>query len=441
MQQPKIQVGISATPALTFRLDGDFRLDDDIVTGAFTAVCEDGIIALRGKGKYQNEFTFVPATGDESFLLENVTIGIGFHWEQQERQRFTGALKLVPEGDAVRAINIVEVEEYLRSVISSEMNSLSSVELLKAHAVISRSWLLAQIAGRGKKNTPELRTNEELVKWYDREDHTLFDVCADDHCQRYQGVTKIISPQVGQAVDATFGQVLYEGDAICDARFSKCCGGISENFELVWEPTPHPGLSAIRDWIEPTMPDAPIPDLRDETAARKWILGRPPSFCNTASDDVLTQILPSFDRATTDFFRWSEQYTQYELAAIIAAKSGIEFGRIRRLEPLQRGHSGRISRLRIVGEHRTYIVGKELEIRRWLSKTHLYSSAFTVEHDGESADGFPKHFILKGAGWGHGVGLCQIGAAVMAHQGYSYTEILAHYFKNTTLQQLYAQNG
>ena len=372
---------------------------------------------------------------EPEFALSGVTIGKGFHWERKETQRFRGELKITRGDDGMlTAINIVPLEEYLKSVISSEMSATSSSRLLKAHAVISRSWLLSQIYrdmrydGESVTEPVQIREEGEIVRWYDREDHSGFDVCADDHCQRYQGVTRQTSSAVAKAVEETRGEILsYEG-RICDARFSKCCGGVMEEFGTCWEPARHPYLQALRD-VEAETED--IPDLRNHEEARHWITSRPASFCNTSDPNLLGQVLNSYDREDTSFYRWQVVYTQEELDELVARKSGIGFGRITAIEPLERGKSGRVVRLRIVGSIREVIVGKELEIRRWLSPSHLKSSAFVVDRDEMG------NWIFKGAGWGHGVGLCQIGAAAMAAQGYDYRTILGHYFPGATLTRCY----
>jgi len=443
--QPDLQVGIMAAGKISFELNGQFQNRENMPGKLFHAVCKDEKIRLQAENGFTRSgtsFIFQPASPEDSFLLKGVTIGIDFHWEQKEDQRFRGALKLIPENGSVRAINIIPLEEYLRSVISSEMSATSSPELLKAHAVISRSWVLAQI-GKSKQQVPApssgdatQQSAEEMIRWYDREDHTRFDVCADDHCQRYQGITKIISEKASQAIRSTFGEVLVSGDEICDARFSKCCGGISENFENVWEPVVHSYLTRIADR---EARETTIPDLRGEPAADNWIRTSPPAFCNTADRQVLSQVLPGFDQSTTDFYRWKVGYTQEELSSLIREKTGTDFGQIVRLEPVERGVSARLIRLKIVGTRKTLTIGKELEIRRALSKSHLYSSAFVIDHL-EEKNGIPQKLVLTGAGWGHGVGLCQIGAAMMGEKGYSYREILAHYFSNTEIKRLYIEN-
>jgi SpoIID/LytB domain protein len=429
-----------AAPEIIFGLHGDFGSDKSDHQRVLRASLQKNQIVLTdqdGPTETGQEFSFKSSKKADFFLLKNVTIGIGFHWEQQEEQRFSGDLKLIIEAGKVRAINIIPLEDYLRSVISSEMSATSSMELLKAHAVISRSWLLAQLERSKRPQIQNRQTQNspgELIRWYDREDHILFDVCADDHCQRYQGISKIISKKANDAIETTFGQVLFGDDEICDARFSKCCGGISENFEHVWEPQTHSYLVHIRD----TGTDTGMPDLRAEQEAEKWIRSSPPAFCNTSDKKILSQVLPDFDQATSDFYRWQVTYTQKEISALIFRKTGIDFGEIISLQPIERGYSARLVRLKITGTKKTLILGKELEIRRTLSNSHLYSSAFVTDHL-EVQNGIPQRLVLTGAGWGHGVGLCQIGAAVMGENGSNYQEILSHYFKNTSLKKMYSE--
>ncbi len=443
-KEPEIHVGIMTDVHINFEPGKAYSLDKRKLSPKlkYEALIKDGqicIFADKTEISRGSEITLVSAKKDSSFLLKDVTIGINFHWEQKEDQSFKGNLKFIIEDGKVRAINIVPLEEYLRSVISSEMSATSSPDLLKAHAVISRSWLLAQIektkqlAERPGKYQSTIQSEDELIRWYDREDHTGFDVCADDHCQRYQGITKIISQKALKAVDATSGQVLMANEQICDARFSKCCGGISESFDLVWEPVHHSYLTQVIDFER--NPDYET-DLRIETAAEKWIRNSPEAFCNTNNKEVLSQVLPDFDQATSDFYRWKVTYSQDEIAELIAEKTGIDFGEIKKLEPIERGFSGRLVKLKIVGTKKTLTIGKELEIRRTLSKSHLYSSAFVIDHlDIENE--IPQKFVLTGAGWGHGVGLCQIGAAVMGEKGYSYEAILKHYFNGAELERIY----
>ncbi|MCA1758158.1 MAG: SpoIID/LytB domain-containing protein, partial [Bacteroidales bacterium] len=425
--QPGIEVGIIAREELRFLLNGAFKSEKNeaIPPGEYLAVVHANRISVSpvsGKKIEGDSFMLSPVNESSFFELKNVIIGVGFHWEQEENQRFQGALKLIPENGKVRAVNVIGLEDYLKSVISSEMSATSSAELLKAHAVISRSWLLAQIektkslkAGGGLYQTSH-ETADEIIRWYDREDHTTFDVCADDHCQRYQGITKIHSEKATQAVEETYGEVLMYDGKICDARFSKCCGGVSENFENVWEPLRHRYLTKI---VDSEFGDTTCVDLRQEDEAELWIRNKPHAFCNTTDQKILSQVLPDFDQKTTDFYRWKVEYSQKELSALIKKRSEIDFGEIIKLEPIQRGHSSRLIQLKIHGTKKTLTVGKELEIRKWLSESHLYSSAFVVDHLDEK-DGIPQKFVLTGAGWGHGVGLCQIGAAVMGEKGYSY---------------------
>lgn len=379
---------------------------------------------------------------DASFDLIDVVIGIDFHWERKETQRFKGALKFIVENGKVRAINILRVEDYLLSVISSEMSATASDELLKAHAVISRSWLLASMSTNSSEKlvTNETHTmreaaNETIVeKWYERDAHVDFDVCADDHCQRYQGITRASTAAVARAIQATRGQVLMFDNQICDARYSKSCGGVSETFENCWAPMHHPYLTKIID--NPRPPVGFSLDLNVERNADVWIRKSPEAFCNTHDKEILLQVLNNYDQETTDFYRWTQSYTQMELAELLKKRSGIDFGQIVDLVPVLRGESARMVKLRIVGTLRTVVVGKELEIRKWLSPSHLYSSAFVVDKS-NIVDGIPQQFTMHGAGWGHGVGLCQIGAAVMGAQGYVYQEILLHYFKGADLKCVY----
>ena len=379
---------------------------------------------------------FTPITADSVFEVGGVTIGVGFHWQQRQSQRFTGALELKPDGDKLIVVNHVDVEDYLRSVISSEMNAESPLEFLKAHAVISRSWVLRQIEHRTiAAKSPTNESDDEIIRWYDREDHTLFDVCADDHCQRYQGVTRVTTDIAREAVNATKGLVLMHDGNICDARFSKCCGGTTEEFETCWDDELHPYLKSFSDLL----PLRQLPDLSTEEGASQWILSRPDAFCNTSDPEILGKVLNNFDQTTTDFYRWKVKGTSTELAELILSKSGLDFGEIIDLVPIQRGPSGRLLRLKIVGTKLTKIIGKELEIRRLLSPSHLYSSAFIVEKSEEIADVNKKitTFEFSGAGWGHGVGLCQIGAAAMSVAGYNFKQILAHYYPDTTITKAY----
>ena len=402
---------------------------------------KDGKIWFNDEITDEEELLFEPVRYRESsFELNDVTIGIQFHWERKEDQTFRGSLKIIVENEKLTAINILPLEDYLISVISSEMSATSSAELLKAHAVISRSWLLAQIekgkalqeSGKVYQNITE--TPEEYIRWYDREDHQNFDVCGDDHCQRYQGITRQSTKLVEQAVSETRGMLLMSEGKICDARFSKSCGGIAETFENVWEPEAHSYLQAIID--NPETPEGFETDLTSESASDKWIRNAPPAFCNTRDKEVLSQVLNDYDQETKDFYRWNLTYQQADLAELIARKSGRDFGAIIDLIPVERGKSGRLKKLKIVGTKLTLTIGKELEIRKTLSESHLYSSAFVVDKI-NIENGIPGEFKLTGAGWGHGVGLCQIGAAMMGAKGYPYNEILLHYFRGATISKEY----
>lgn len=445
MQEPVITVGILSGKEIGFSFPKEFISSDGIaICGIQQAVYRKGKICWQEK-EY-DELSFTPQRDTSSFFeLQDVTIGINFHWERKEVQRFKGELKIIVEDDRLTAINIIPIEDYLTSVISSEMSATASLELLKAHAVISRSWLLNKLkVANGKLKVimhPDNTANFELstlpsqlIKWYDHETHKNFDVCADDHCQRYQGITRASTPQAIEAVFATRGEVLmYEGE-ICDARFSKCCGGAFEEFQNCWENVKHPYLIGQRD----SKTETRLPDLTKEAEADKWIRTSPAAFCNTHNKQVLSQVLNNYDQETTDFYRWRVCYSQQELSELIHKRSGIEFGKIIDLIPVERGTSGRLVRLKIVGTLRTLIIGKELEIRRTLSSSHLYSSAFVVDKEyKEDEKEIPSRFILTGSGWGHGVGLCQIGAAVMGEQGYKYKEILSHYYPGSAIEQQY----
>lgn len=439
MNGPEISVGIVNAQEIHFSLNMNYSAKGGTYRGEETVSFSEGGILWRGN-LYQ-ELTFTPMEEGASFSLYNVTIGINFHWERQETQIFQGTLKLVVEEGKITAINLLSVEDYLISVISSEMKATSPLEFLKAHAVVSRSWLYAQMEKRRTLSGKEqsgffslIKNDTEYVRWYDREDHTIFDVCADDHCQRYQGITKATQESVIQAVQATRGQVLTYNGEVCDARFSKCCGGATEEFEACWEEKHFPYLETVRD----TAPEKSsiLPDLTKEEEAEKWIRSNPRAFCNTQSKKILANILNNYDQETTDFFRWKVRYTQEELAEIIRTQTRTDYGNILDLIPMQRGKSGRITRLKIVGSKKSMCIGKELEIRRTLSNTHLFSSAFVVDKE-EIKDEVPNAFILTGAGWGHGVGLCQIGAAVMGERGYKYDEILLHYYPGAEVEEMY----
>ena len=436
-EEPIVSVGIVSASKLCFSLNAPYTICSSQRCGKQVVELSEGRILWENA--LYDELLFEPTDAQSSFTLEDVTIGVNFHWERKEAQTFLGKLRFIVQDNNICAINELPVETYLTSVISSEMRATSSLELLKAHAVISRSWLLAQMEQRKAENNnvekqPSFfKTDEEIVRWYDREDHKRFDVCADDHCQRYQGITKAANKHVVEAIQQTAGEILTSHGEICDARYSKCCGGAVEEFQYCWENIKKPYLQALPD----TLPDStPLPDLTDEAVARQWILSSPDAFCNTTDQKVLSQVLNDFDQETTDFYRWSQTYSQAEVKQLLEEKLEVQFGDIIDLVPLSRGKSGRIYRLKIVGKERTLIIGKELEIRRALSKSHLYSSAFIVEK-ADIKDGVPQKFIIKGAGWGHGVGLCQIGAAMMGKQGYRYEEILLHYYKGAEITKAY----
>jgi SpoIID/LytB domain protein len=434
-EQPMVSVGIMSEKEISFELNNayNFTCPDNAETfevkGPQTAVESNGKVLWDGK-EY-TELVFTPK-GIGTFWLRGVTIGVNFHWERKEDQKFGSALKIIVEHGKLTAVNVIGVEDYLTSVISSEMSATASPELLKAHAVISRSWLLAQIeknkeiVASNSEYSACTQTEDELVKWYDREDHTNFDVCADDHCQRYQGLTRASTLKVREAIEATWGELLMDGNKICDARFSKCCGGAVEEFQYCWEPVKYSYLVKLRDGKN----TQDLPDLTIEENAHKWIMENPEAFCNTTDKNILSQVLNNYDQETVNFYRWKEEYTVKELSELVYKRSGVDYGEIIDLIPVERGTSGRLVKLKIVGTKKTMTIGKELEIRRTLSTSHLYSSAFVVE----KTDG---KFILYGAGWGHGVGLCQIGAAVMGEQGYKYKEILLHYFVGASIENRY----
>lgn len=416
--QKSLEVGIMSGQEIEFEILSDGA-------GKRKAVIKDGKIEYDG-ALYDELYFEAPnpstAFAQESFMLAGVTIGKQFHWQRKENQVFAGALKIIVDRDNLLAINVIGVEDYLLSVISSEMSANCSLELLKAHAVISRSWVMARMEqGREDAASEQPVVDKEAdvveyVKWYDHQEHKLFDVCADDHCQRYQGLTRATGENVRKAVDATWGQILTYGGRLCDARFSKCCGGVMEKFSTCWEDKDYPYLQ-------------PLPDTADHKHGGRI-------FCDTADPAVISQILNGYDRQTQDFMSWEAEWSREDVSRMVAGKSGVDLGMIQQFIPLERGESGRIYKLEIKGDKRTLVVGKELEIRRLLSDSHLKSSAFDIEYilDGKPSDASSwDHVILKGRGWGHGVGLCQIGAAVMASEGYAYTQILSHYYPSSQL--------
>lgn len=432
MQTPIISVGIMHAKTIRFCLEGNYTCKQTDTIAIGNATVENNDNKIKFNGEQYDTLTFTPSTDKDTFSLYEVCIGIGFHWERKETQIFSGEINLIIDKGEIWVINKLPIEDYLFCVIASEMSATSSLELLKAHAVTSRSWLMAQLNKsnrlKNKKYKSTSLSDSMLIKWYDREDHTLFDVCADDHCQRYQGLTRATNNVVREAINSTRGEVIMYNGEICDARFSKCCGGITELFETCWEPEPHPYLQSFVDYDKDEI-NTNKTNLSNETDAKNWIQNAPKAFCNTNNKNILRQVLNSYDQETADFYRWEVSYTTQQLSEIIIRKTGINFGEITDIEAIERGPSGRIIKLRITGTKQTYIIGKELEIRRILSESHLYSSAFIIDHSTENT------FTFRGAGWGHGVGLCQIGAAVMSYNGYEYRDIILHYFRNTTIEK------
>ena len=441
-QEPIVKVGVVEHAAEVHgSLQGRFAVANVIgLKGEFAVRSERGTMIFTnadGQRILSEDEILCQPLDQGRFVLKGVTIGIGFHWEQKEDETFEGRLRLVAQdGRTVSVVNEINLESYLKSVISSEMSAESPLELLRAHAIVSRSWLAALMSR--KNNTTAgtthsqstIESESELIRLYGHEDHATFDVCADDHCQRYQGVSKIISTSAAEAVESTRGVFLVSNEKICDTRYSKSCGGLTENFENVWHDEKVPYLVSIADSATNHKP------IRSERDAERWVSSSPEAYCNTSDENILRQVLPSFDQETKDFFRWNVVYSREELEELIKSKSGMDFGTLNDLVPVSRGPSGRIFKLKIVGSARTLTVGKELEIRKWLSKSHLYSSAFTVRIE-RDAKGVAQKFILTGAGWGHGVGFCQIGAAVMASRGIKAEDILKHYFTGAELSKLY----
>jgi stage II sporulation protein D len=441
-QEPVIKVGIiESVPQAEGSLEGKFAVSNVIgLKGDFTVRSERGTVFFtnaEGQRILSEEEILCQPLEQSAFVLKNVKIGIGFHWERLEDEKFEGRLRFIAQGgNTITAINEIGLESYLKSVISSEMSANAPLELLRAHAIVSRSWLAALLERRASENAgggraeTTVRTENELLRWYGHEDHVAFDVCADDHCQRYQGVTKIVNKTAAEAVESTRGTFLVYNDEICDARYSKSCGGLSENYEVVWDEKEVPYLRSISDSTTKHKP------IRSERDAERWIESQPEAYCNTTDETILRAVLPSIDQDTRDFYRWKVEYTREELEDLIRTKSGLDFGTLLDLVPVSRGPSGRIFKLKIVGTAKTLTVGKELEIRKWLSKSHLYSSAFIVNVERDEK-GNPSKFVLKGAGWGHGAGMCQIGAAVMASKGIKADDIVRHYFKGADIAKLY----
>ena len=422
----KIRVGILQCRKIEFSLGGRFTTTSgEVAEGDFIAEYAAGKILFGGR--YYDSLRFEAGEGS-LFELKNVVIGKEFHWQQCRNERFEGDLVIIADGEELVAINEIDLERYIYSVIASEMSATSFVELLKAHAVISRSWVLSAIGSATPSSAATFYTDRSdtddpvYIRWYERDAHRLFDVCADDHCQRYQGIPSQEPPALREAIDSTAGEVLVYDGKICDARFSKCCGGYTERFSSCWAEVDYPYLTVL-----PDSDGSRLQPITDEATARSFVLSSPDVFCNTTDSNIIRQVFNDYDRSTKSFFRWKVTYSVDEISEIVASRSGIDFGSILDLVPVQRTASGRIVRLRIVGTRHTATIGKELEIRRWLSRTHLYSSAFVVDRDDCG------RFVICGAGWGHGVGLCQIGAAVMAHKGYSYRSILRHYYPHTAI--------
>jgi stage II sporulation protein D len=441
-REPILRVGgLEGYARIQGSLNGIFTDNAGVrFTGAWIACVGGGEVILcseNGEEWLRGSRIHLHPVGEAHCVLYDVTIGVKFHWERKEAQSFSGGLEIVARIDGtLTAINHVALEHYLESVISSEMSAAAPIELLKAHAITSRSWLVAMLERSKTVLAPATPIRPispdatEVLRWYSREDHDLFDVCADDHCQRYQGTTKIISATVRRAVEDTRGMFLVYGDTVCDARFYKACGGLTDNFENSWEDVHIPYLQSV------SCSHRGYPAIHTEQEMEQWVMASPEAFCNTRDTEVLRQILPSFDQETTDFFRWKITYPRETVEEIIRSKSGVDFGTLMDLQPVQRGPSGRLVKLRVVGTRRTLTIGKDLEIRRWLSPSHLYSSAFVVSAD-RGSDRIPRNITLTGAGWGHGVGLCQIGAAIMAAQGWEASGICRHYFSGAGIHKLY----
>lgn len=436
-KEPKIKVALLQNYGETrLNLKGNFSLPDgQQFEGILLVQAQRGLVVLIdscGVELIEGEKLVLTAEGPSAFTVYDVKIGINFHWQRNQEQMFRGDIILsAVSNTAFNLVNEISLEDYLASVISSEMSADAPLEFLKAQAITARSWLVAMLAKKkSARSVPSSTMENEIIAWQDVNDHEGFDVCADDHCQRYQGITRIISENVRAAIDATRGLFLVNDGEICDARYYKSCGGRTEIFSSAWEDQSPSYLQSIPDG------EHLHPSIQTEREATDWLSRRPPAYCNTTDKELLGKILPAFDQETPNFYRWQVIYTRQELEDILRRKSGIDFGDLQHITPLERGPSGRIYKLKIEGSKRSVVVGKELEIRRWLSESHLLSSAFVVAAEHET-DGSVKRFIFHGGGWGHGVGLCQIGAAVMASEGFKADQILAHYFTGASLQKLY----
>lgn len=424
--EPTIDVGLALAQQVTIDFKGAYRFNHQSYEGVavFSVHSETGSVLLNGQDVKATDI-FFEAAPEAVFTVKDVLFGIGFHWQRSEDMTFPESIRIFVCEGKIQVVNRVRLEVYLQSVISSEMNPHASESLLKAHAVISRSWLIRQLLNKAKTPVGLVPKKGEYIRYYDREDHEHYDVCADDHCQRYQGVTRIANDAALKAVAETRGQVLMHRGDVCDARFSKCCGGVTERFSSCWEDTDFDYLQPVFDSAEGGMAD-----ISCEKSANEWIMSAPEMFCNTTNPEILRQVLNDYDLETRQFFRWNVSRSGKEFGSLLKHKTGIDVGEVLDMQPMERGASGRIIRLKIIGSTQTIIIGKELEIRRALSETHLLSSAFVVNKNKSS-------FTLTGAGWGHGVGLCQIGAAVMGAEGYDYKNILLHYFKGSDIEKRY----
>jgi SpoIID/LytB domain protein len=440
MQEPIVTVGILNAKRIKIKIVGEYLFPRKEIYMRGRLIFSDahnGIMLETSLGTYyvsENDVFEPFPPHNASFIVDDVTVGKKFHWEHKERHRYSGSFKIIRENGALTLVNIIPLENYLESVIRSEMNENAPFSLLKAQAVVARSWTLSQMKKGGKKGVNERRKKGEVLRWYERDGHVNYVFCNDDHCQRYHGIGKSQSIAVHEAVEQTRGLVLTGKNGLCDARYFKSCGGRTELFRNVWGEDEGDCISSVEDYDYPT--EFTDVDLSIEKNARKWILSEPEAFCNTKDEKILSSVLVDFDKKTVDFYRWRKEYTQEEISALIKKKLKKDYGAILDLLPVERGASGRVIKLKIVGEKRTLIIGKELEIRRTLSETHLYSSAIIIDKE-DVQNGVPQKFVIRGAGWGHGVGMCQIGAAVMGEKGYEFDEILAHYYPETKIKRYY----